>query len=45
MHEPWIPHFGNNVPYTTREQDRVDELREQLRRAEEELEHDRSNRD
>ena len=37
-HEPLIPHFGNQVPYTTAAEDRVAALRKELEKAEKEIE-------
>lgn len=40
MYEPWIPHFGNKVPYTTAKEDKVIALRKELAKAEKEIEED-----
>lgn len=40
MHQPWIPHFGNHIPYTTKEEDKVIELEKQLEKARQEVKKD-----
>lgn len=37
MHEPWIPHFGNHIPYTTEAEDKVLHFRKELAKAEKNL--------
>lgn len=36
--KPWIPHFGNQVPYTTAKEDAVINLKKALAKAEKEVE-------
>lgn len=39
-HKPWIPHFGNHIPYTTEAEDKVNTLKEELEKAMGELRKD-----
>lgn len=33
MHKPWIPHFGNHIPYTTAQEDKINYLKAELEKA------------
>ena len=37
-YEPWIPHFGNNIPYTSEAEDKVKQLEKELAKAKKEIE-------
>lgn len=38
MYQPWIPHFCNNIPYTTAAEDKIKRLEDALAEAKKEME-------